>query len=72
MKIARGQRIAKPTPEIIRLMLKALDSAEYFLTRITDKPEVIAASNAKAVPSMTSHEGDRGIKANLRNGWNLA
>jgi hypothetical protein len=35
-----------------KLMLKALDFAECFLTRTTDKPEIAAESNAKTMPIM--------------------
>jgi hypothetical protein len=49
-KIARGQRIAMPTQEIIRLTLRAFDSVECFLTKITDMPEAAAENRAKAVP----------------------
>jgi hypothetical protein len=51
-RTARGHNIAMPTEEMIRLMLKALESAEYFLTKTTDKPEATAESKAKAVPIM--------------------
>jgi hypothetical protein len=43
-------------------MLKALDSAECFLTRITDRPEVAAANSAKTVPIMAFFEGCGYIK----------
>jgi hypothetical protein len=38
-----------------KLMLKALDPAECFLTRTTDKPEAAAESRAKTSPSMRFH-----------------
>jgi len=64
-RTAKGHRIAMPTQVMIRLTLKAFDSAECFLTKITDKPEAAAENSAKAVPIMLFLEGGGGIKINL-------
>lgn len=51
-----------PDNEMIKLMLKALDAAACFLTKIIDIADVAAASSAKAAPSMPFLENCRGIK----------
>jgi hypothetical protein len=65
MRTARGQRITKPTQDIIRLTLKAFDFLECLPTRTTAKPEANAESSAKAAPIIAFLEGDGCIKTNL-------
>jgi hypothetical protein len=54
-----------PVKEMNRLMLKALDPVECFLTRITHRPEAAAENSAKTVPIMAFFEGCGDIKTNL-------
>jgi hypothetical protein len=59
---ASGQRISIPTQLMARLMLKALDCVECFLTSTTDRAEVAADSIAKAMPIMPFHVDEALIK----------
>ncbi len=49
---ASGQRIARPTAEIQKLMLKALLFFEWMPTITTEKPDAAAESSASVIPSM--------------------
>ncbi|MEM3378710.1 MAG: hypothetical protein QW674_07195 [Candidatus Bathyarchaeia archaeon] len=62
---AGSHRTAIPDNEIVKLMLKALDTAECFLTNITDRAEVAAANSAREAPSMTSLKIADVLKTNL-------
>ena len=66
---ASGQRISIPTQLMAKLMLKALDWLEYFLTKTTDMADVAAESIAKATPIMPFHDGEAIIKITLGLLW---
>lgn len=53
--MANGHRITMPTMVTTKLTLKAVDDAEFLLTRTTDKPEATAESRAKMMPIIKFH-----------------